>query len=797
MSTNVKIVISAQDKASNVIANITRQLQQLEMTASQMKPIQIRASGAVSQAVKATSVRIPTSGYKHYTKNVTNSNLADDFYKKAQTPVQNVALGTREIAHNIRKASGSSNILSKRFLSIGGALMLVNRAGRLLGNVLEESGKWIEDINLFKVTFGEASDEAYDFAMTLSKAFGISANEVIRYTGLFKQMTEAIGVAEQTSTQMAKTLTALGYDIAAFYNITTEQAMEKLRAGIAGQTKPLRQLGMDITAQSLDKYMSDKMGLSYTSKQLEQSNKVILRQIIMLEQAKNAYGDMAKTVNSYANQIKVLQGSVDNLKLALGDLFVSDATNIISIINGAIIALTNMIRIIVPLGKGASDTISDVETGLGGVDDELENINKSMNRLSFDKFESLTRNDGKLLGITDLLTDEYYKKQQEYMLEYNKRMEEIANKANEVADAILGWIFPDFKNSGLDFAEWSKDLKSVSNVGKEVNLILKGIFEVLKIIMALAIASKIKALVPLLQGLALQTKLMSMEAKGLSLSTATLKASLEALSGVFLFILIYGLITVISKWKEMSTALKVVSVVLLSVVAALYLYSSGIGLAAFQTIKFTVVALANIIKTLGTYLVAALKSAITWIGSLSASTWGLIGAFAVLTAGIVVLALNWDNMGNWQKVITIFGALAAAAIAAAVAIGVFHASWTMGLGAAAIAAGIALVVGSVASAKSVTKFADGGVPDRGSLFVAGEAGAELVYNMGGGSTGVSNVQQLQNATAGALRQVIVPILHEILDNMNIRSSGNGDVYMDTRKVTDEVYKQGNRVGYWK
>ena len=57
MSTNVKIVISAQDKASNVIANITRQLQQLEMTASQMKTIQIRASGAVSQAVKATSVK--------------------------------------------------------------------------------------------------------------------------------------------------------------------------------------------------------------------------------------------------------------------------------------------------------------------------------------------------------------------------------------------------------------------------------------------------------------------------------------------------------------------------------------------------------------------------------------------------------------------------------------------------------------------------------------------------------------------------------------------------------------------
>ena len=90
-----------------------------------------------------------------------------------------------------------------------------------------------------------------------------------------------------------------------------------------------------------------------------------------------------------------------------------------------------------------------------------------------------------------------------------------------------------------------------------------------------------------------------------------------------------------------------------------------------------------------------------------------------------------------------------------------------------------------------------GSPDRGSLFVAGEAGAELVYNMGGGTTGVSNVQQLQNATAGALRQVIAPILYDILDGINARSSGNGDVYMDTRKVTDEVYKNGKRAGYFK
>lgn len=43
-------------------------------------------------------------------------------------------------------------------------------------------------------------------------------------------------------------------------------------------------------------------------------------------------------------------------------------------------------------------------------------------------------------------------------------------------------------------------------------------------------------------------------------------------------------------------------------------------------------------------------------------------------------------------------------------------------------------------------FANGGLPDKGSMFIAGEAGAEYVYNMPNGQSGVANIQQIAQAT---------------------------------------------------
>jgi len=113
----------------------------------------------------------------------------------------------------------------------------------------------------------------------------------------------------------------------------------------------------------------------------------------------------------------------------------------------------------------------------------------------------------------------------------------------------------------------------------------------------------------------------------------------------------------------------------------------------------------------GLWVYNTTKNIITFFSNLSTkfiefATTGLAGAasasifafgFAVLLAGIVAVAAAWGKMSGAQKVITILSALAAAAVAAAIAIAVFHASWTVGVAAAAIAGGVALLVSAFAA----------------------------------------------------------------------------------------------------
>jgi hypothetical protein len=126
--------------------------------------------------------------------------------------------------------------------------------------------------------------------------------------------------------------------------------------------------------------------------------------------------------------------------------------------------------------------------------------------------------------------------------------------------------------------------------------------------------------------------------------------------------------------------------------------------------------------------------------------------FAILGAGIMVLVSGlmqfisaWDEMDSVGKWIGLLVSLAAAITAVAVALHFSSGNWVMALGIGAAVAGAGLMV--TTQLAQVEKFADGGLPNKGSLFIAGEAGAELVTNMGGGQSGVMNMEQLEQAVA--------------------------------------------------
>jgi hypothetical protein len=157
------------------------------------------------------------------------------------------------------------------------------------------------------------------------------------------------------------------------------------------------------------------------------------------------------------------------------------------------------------------------------------------------------------------------------------------------------------------------------------------------------------------------------------------------------------------------------------------------------------------------------------------------------------LFTNWDDMSGLERAIEIFKILAGAAMIAAAAVAVFHTSWSVGVAAGVIAAGIAVAYGAIeavnSKSKELEKHANGGLATKGSLFYAGEAGPELVTQTSGGGSTIMNMKQLEDAVArGFIR--------------GFASTDNGydnddttEVYVDGQRLFNVMRGVAKRNGY--
>ena len=184
-------------------------------------------------------------------KAVASASLQEDKALKALYNSQNnLQAASNNLNKEQKKLEETTQKTAKGFASFAAKAATVLRIVRKLADGLfsavEESGAFVENLNLFAVTFGENYEKTLDWALEFADNLGVASNEIVRFTGLFKQLADSIGITEDIATDMSQVLTQLGYDLASFYNISVESAMEKLQAGIfSGQTKPLRSLGLD------------------------------------------------------------------------------------------------------------------------------------------------------------------------------------------------------------------------------------------------------------------------------------------------------------------------------------------------------------------------------------------------------------------------------------------------------------------------------------------------------------------------------------------------------------------------
>lgn len=171
--------------------------------------------------------------------------------------------------------------------------------------------------NVVDVTFGKNADTINKWAKNAATSFGISELQAKKFNGTMGAMLKSMGLSDDAVLDMSTSMTGLAGDFASFYNLPIEEAFQKIRSGISGETEPLKELGINMSVANLEAYaLSQGIDKSYDS--MTQAEQAALRYNYLMSVSADAQGDFARTNDSLANQLRIAQLEVQNLGGAIG-----------------------------------------------------------------------------------------------------------------------------------------------------------------------------------------------------------------------------------------------------------------------------------------------------------------------------------------------------------------------------------------------------------------------------------------------------------------------------------------------
>lgn len=252
------------------------------------------------------------------------------------------------------KAAKKTDTLSNSFLNqavrITALIAVYRKLGGLISDGLEKSMSYVENLNLFTVSLGEYAENAQKYGETVKEALGIDPSNWMRTQGVFNTLIKGFGVAGDQAAYMSQNLTQLTYDIASFYNLSISEAEQKLQSAVAGELEPVRRLGYDLSQSKLTEIAQDPKYYGRTTyavnqetgaleansaalstntqrtianfNELTQGEKVQLRYIALMTQVTQAQGDMARTLNDPANQMRIFKEQINQTSRAFGNVFI-------------------------------------------------------------------------------------------------------------------------------------------------------------------------------------------------------------------------------------------------------------------------------------------------------------------------------------------------------------------------------------------------------------------------------------------------------------------------------------------
>lgn len=297
-------------------------------------------------------------------------------------------------------AKGAQSTITNAFKPIGkliGGVLAVGSIVKFTKSCLDLGSDLTEVQNVVDTTFKSLNENVNQFAENAMERFGMSETVAKQYMGTLGAMSKSMGFTEQEAYDMAEAVTGLTGDVASFYNLSTDEAFNKLKSIWTGETETLKSIGVLLTQTNLDQYALNN-GLGKTTASMTEQEKAMLRYRYVMSSLADASGDFAKTSGSWANQTRILSLQFDALKSTLGQGFINLFTPIIQMINSLLSklqllaqqfkAFTEMLAGNRNEGSGiatiATDA-ADAAAGLGSIEQAAKKAAKANRLLGIDE----------------------------------------------------------------------------------------------------------------------------------------------------------------------------------------------------------------------------------------------------------------------------------------------------------------------------------------------------------------------------------------------------------------------------
>uniref|UniRef100_UPI003D76E314 hypothetical protein n=1 Tax=Catenibacterium mitsuokai TaxID=100886 RepID=UPI003D76E314 len=342
-----------------------------------------------------------------------NSNQLSDVFSKMPSAVASASKSLDTYSSKSRGAKvhtgGLFSAISSLVSGARGIHSTFSSLNSTFGFFYNESAEYIEQLNLFNVAMGSAAQSASAFAQKVSDAMGIDPGKWMEYQGTLNMMIEGFGVASDKAQIMSQNLTQLSYDYSSLMNVDVSTAFDKIQSAMSGQIKGLKEYGNNVSV-AMVKQTGLKYGLQGNVSTWDQNTQAIMRYITIMNNASkvDVFNDMARTINTPSNAVRILAQQFNLLRRAVGNIASVFATAVIPYIQVAVELLNKFASFVAGLfgfklptidysglekGSGAmddmADSAKDAGSSVGGATKKVKDLKKELQTLGFDELNIL------------------------------------------------------------------------------------------------------------------------------------------------------------------------------------------------------------------------------------------------------------------------------------------------------------------------------------------------------------------------------------------------------------------------